>query len=88
MKELKLPVEASFSECAIEDATALIKNETQSEAWLLELHVSVFEAHEAVHMMIDSHRIRHVHITKEFQQGRYCLTDIVNQITVTGGIER
>lgn len=83
MKELKLPVESDLSDAAIEDAIIAIRNETKFDPVLLELTVSVFEANVAVHMMIDNPRIRNIRVTKEFQQGRYCLVDDIGDVMVT-----
>ncbi len=86
MKELRLAVQADFSDCAIEDSIEIIAVETQRSPILLELTVSVFDSAQATRMMLENRTIRLVHITKEFHDGRYCLIDIINDVMVTGGI--
>jgi len=87
MKELRLAVQADFSDCAIEDSIEIITEEIGKISYLLELSVSVFDAAHAVKIMIDYPYIRYVHITKRLHSGRYFLTDNINGVEVIGGID-
>jgi len=85
MKELELTVPCDFSQAGFEDATLAMRNHHHNDYNNLELTVSVFDADGAIDMLVRNRfwgYLQMVHITPNYPQGKWKLTDTVNKVFI------
>ncbi len=83
MKILEPRVVCDFSDTAVEQALIDLTNHHHRDSFGCILNVSVFDAMQAIHMMIDSRyfrQIHSVHVTPEFKEGEFSVHDDLNSV--------
>ena len=77
-----------FSEAAVEQGLIDMTNSHHKNILRVCLHVSIFDAQGAIHMMLENRwfdAVYDVHVTPKFQAGRFSIEDTMNETTFEAG---